>query len=359
VPKVVVWEQRKSHRAHKSIVEGIFEPRLLSEMLPFKLRRFRKAKEEVSTTVEKELQKKEFQSLVMSRPKTSTEILKHLYLGGHRDAKDAIEIEEDRNPSPITHILNVAKECKNLGSQARKRCPEIKYLKENVSYRSKNKDITETLKSFQPCLDFIHSAREGGRCLVHCARGRSRSTAVVLIYLMAYEKMSLRSAWLYCKKRRPYIGPAECLRPMLVEIDRYLIRRRATTATKSFSRTSLTLEQWRDVEYEAWGNPGTLDEELKEIESEGTLERKDATDEKSSQRVKGVPSEERKKLKQRESSGANAKDAKVAIDVMDVKDDSKGPSSNGGGPQPFLNTKNEASPTKVSVSGMPAVQVVC
>src|SRR5689334_19137937 len=56
-------------------------------------------------------------------------------------------------------------------------------------------------------------------CLVHCMRGRSRSSALVIGYLMKRNNWSLREAYFYAKERRPKIGPHLDLKDQLREYD--------------------------------------------------------------------------------------------------------------------------------------------
>lgn len=50
-------------------------------------------------------------------------------------------------------------------------------------------------------------ARRGGRTLVHCMAGVSRSATMVLAYLIKHQKMSLSEAYDHVKSKRPCIQP--------------------------------------------------------------------------------------------------------------------------------------------------------
>lgn len=55
---------------------------------------------------------------------------------------------------------------------------------------------------------FINKCRKnGGKVLVHCSAGISRSSSIIIAYLIQTKQMSLKDAYLYVKERRSVIGP--------------------------------------------------------------------------------------------------------------------------------------------------------
>jgi atypical dual specificity phosphatase len=58
------------------------------------------------------------------------------------------------------------------------------------------------------CADRINAVKErGGRTLVHCAAGVSRSASICIAYLMKYHHMNLRDAYAHLKACRQIIRP--------------------------------------------------------------------------------------------------------------------------------------------------------
>jgi len=61
---------------------------------------------------------------------------------------------------------------------------------------------------FDRCADRIKMVHDrGGRTLVHCAAGVSRSASICIAYLMKYHRMSLREAYAHMKACRQIIRP--------------------------------------------------------------------------------------------------------------------------------------------------------
>ncbi|KAM9184123.1 dual specificity phosphatase 28 [Mergus octosetaceus] len=61
---------------------------------------------------------------------------------------------------------------------------------------------------FEQCSDAIEEAvRSGGKCLVYCKNGRSRSAAICTAYLMRHRKLPLKDAFETVKAARPVAEP--------------------------------------------------------------------------------------------------------------------------------------------------------
>ena len=71
---------------------------------------------------------------------------------------------------------------------------------------------------FPDCIGFIKQAiGKGGRVLVHCFAGVSRSAAVVIAYLMQEHGLSVHSAYSLVRSKRPYIKPNEGFHDQLIQ----------------------------------------------------------------------------------------------------------------------------------------------
>ncbi|NWT37297.1 DUS28 phosphatase, partial [Chroicocephalus maculipennis] len=61
---------------------------------------------------------------------------------------------------------------------------------------------------FEQCSDAIEEAvKSGGKCLVYCKNGRSRSAAICTAYLMRHRKLPLKDAFEAVKTARPAAEP--------------------------------------------------------------------------------------------------------------------------------------------------------
>ncbi|XP_031448016.1 dual specificity protein phosphatase 18 isoform X1 [Phasianus colchicus] len=117
-----------------------------------------------------------------------------LYLSDGMAAGNAQLLAANR----ITTIINVSLELANMFH------PGIDYLRIPVA----DTPTARISACFNSVADLIRSVGErGGRTLVHCAAGVSRSATVCIAYLMKHHAMSLASAHAWVRSCRPIIRP--------------------------------------------------------------------------------------------------------------------------------------------------------
>ncbi|XP_027351953.1 protein-tyrosine-phosphatase MKP1 [Abrus precatorius] len=127
--------------------------------------------------------------------KECSKVADHVYLGGDAVARDRDILKQNG----ITHVLN----CVGFV------CPE--YFKADFVYRtlwlqdSPSEDITSILYDV---FDYFEDVREkSGRVFVHCCQGVSRSTSLVIAYLMWREGQSFDDAFQFVKAARGIADP--------------------------------------------------------------------------------------------------------------------------------------------------------
>ncbi|KAE8887890.1 hypothetical protein PF005_g8433 [Phytophthora fragariae] len=149
-----------------------------------------------------------------------SQILEHVFLGSrtHARGKEALQ------RLGITHILNVTPPKKtdpvagvpNFFEKDKlftyRRCP---------LFDNKAEDISGVLEG---CIAFMDQAKYYGRILVHCNKGVSRSSSMVVAYLMKLRAMSFEQALAFVTERRPIANPNESFRRQLQEYGRRLQR---------------------------------------------------------------------------------------------------------------------------------------
>ncbi|XP_026034332.1 dual specificity protein phosphatase 26-like isoform X2 [Astatotilapia calliptera] len=82
---------------------------------------------------------------------------------------------------------------------------------------------------FQPAADFIHKALKSpdGKVLVHCIMGMSRSSTLVLAYLMIYHHLPLKQALQKLIQKRA-IYPNRNFLALLLDLDLQLTKKKKT-----------------------------------------------------------------------------------------------------------------------------------
>ena len=98
----------------------------------------------------------------------------------------------------IGHILNVSQDT---------RChfQDTIHYKNLPVYDTCEEDITEI---FQQAFDYLDQVKaSGGKVLVHCHAGVSRSATICIAYLMREQKINVRTATQIVSSARPCIAP--------------------------------------------------------------------------------------------------------------------------------------------------------
>eukprot|EP00760_Papus_ankaliazontas_P038972 PhM_4_TR9446/c0_g1_i4/m.9298 len=134
----------------------------------------------------------------------ATRVLDHLYLGSFSDAMQRADMVE----LGIRYILNVARECDTDTDDSEDGMtpggPSFRYLKLALKDHS-DEDIGQ---HFHAAIEFIEEARRsGGKVLVHCRQGVSRSPTIVLAYIMRAYSMSLSEALQLVQAKRDSVCP--------------------------------------------------------------------------------------------------------------------------------------------------------
>ena len=138
-------------------------------------------------------------------PPSLDKITDKIYISNERGAHDK-KMLTDRG---VTHIL-VA------GNFLQKKFPsDFKYLQLPIN-DFPNQDITYY---FQDVVNFID---EADKVLVHCAAGISRSSSMIIAYLMIRNKVKYQEAHDLVKKKRPIICPNRGFVNQLKELERFL-----------------------------------------------------------------------------------------------------------------------------------------
>ncbi|CAI4230190.1 unnamed protein product [Auanema sp. JU1783] len=135
-----------------------------------------------------------------------SEINDHLFLSGAGVLKP-----EKIRMKKITFVVNATTEEPNAYIQG------VDYLKIRVD----DHPSARLGDYFDQVADKIKNIKErGGKTLVHCMAGVSRSASLVMVYLVKHEKMSLRQAYHYVKSARPVIRPNVGFWKQMVDYER-------------------------------------------------------------------------------------------------------------------------------------------
>lgn len=130
----------------------------------------------------------------------------HLYLSNGRAANDSSELTRCR----ITCVVNVTE------TSSRPLPPGVDCIHVPVS----DTPLSPLSDHFDRVADQIQLvAAGGGRTLVHCNAGVSRSAAVCMAYLMKHRGVSLLDAHRWVKTRRPIVRPNSGFWKQLIQYE--------------------------------------------------------------------------------------------------------------------------------------------
>ncbi|DAZ98364.1 TPA: hypothetical protein N0F65_000683 [Lagenidium giganteum] len=133
-----------------------------------------------------------------------------MYLGNFWQANS----EEVIRALDVTHIVNMG-----AITDDRTKFDGVEYLDIDI----KDKECVDIRDQFEPVMEFIEAAAKAhGRVLIHCVQGVSRSSTIVIWYVMLTTKCTLSAAYSYVLKRRPLIFPNRGFMEQLMENEREL-----------------------------------------------------------------------------------------------------------------------------------------
>ncbi|KAI8604484.1 dual specificity phosphatase, partial [Dissophora ornata] len=160
-------------------------------------------------------------------------VLPHLYLGAEHNATDVRTLAR----LGVTAVLNVAVEI-TASSQQQPSSPSrvtaingdrIVKTMQGHSIHFKNLSWTHHQRNLQSefpmAFAFIEETKNiGGKVLVHCQLGVSRSASLVIAYVMKTLQMNLTDAYEFVKTRSGVISPNMSLMYQLAEFGKSLDR---------------------------------------------------------------------------------------------------------------------------------------
>ncbi|XP_074343830.1 dual specificity protein phosphatase PHS1-like [Apium graveolens] len=136
-----------------------------------------------------------------------------LFIGGALAARSQYTLQH----LGITHILCL---CSNEIGQSDSQYPEIFEYKNFSISDEEDANIDDLFAEAHHFIDEVEQI--GGKVLVHCFEGRSRSATVVLAYLMLKKNFTLLKAWNTLKRVHRRAQPNDGFAKILLDLDRKL-----------------------------------------------------------------------------------------------------------------------------------------
>lgn len=152
------------------------------------------------------------------------EILPFLYLGSAYHACRQDYLSDLR----ITALLNVSRR----DSRPAKGQFDYKWIPVEDSHTA---DISS---HFQEAIDFIERVKEkGGKVLVHCEAGISRSPTICMAYIMKTQRLQLEQAFEVIRKRRAIISPNFSFMGQLLQFESEVVSSTPPSVTPAAQET--------------------------------------------------------------------------------------------------------------------------
>ena len=139
------------------------------------------------------------------------EIIPHLYIGTVGSATNLKQLEKYK----ITHIICCAQIVKSFFPN------KFKYLNLNIL----DSDKTNIKQHFEKSNEFIDEAmKNNGNVLVHCHAGMSRSSTILIAYLIKSQKMNFEKALELLKSKREKVNPNSGFTEQLKEYEKVILK---------------------------------------------------------------------------------------------------------------------------------------
>ncbi|XP_076891807.1 dual specificity protein phosphatase PHS1-like [Bidens hawaiensis] len=140
-------------------------------------------------------------------------ITSSLFIGGALAARSVYTLQH----IGIAHILCL---CSNEIGQSDSQRPDLFEYQNFCIGDEEDSNITEIFEEAHLFIDAVEE--KGGKVLVHCFEGRSRSATVVLAYLMMRKKYTLLKAWNGLRRVHRRAQPNDGFARVLLELDKKL-----------------------------------------------------------------------------------------------------------------------------------------
>ncbi|KAI3785927.1 hypothetical protein L1987_45053 [Smallanthus sonchifolius] len=140
-------------------------------------------------------------------------IASSLFIGGALAARSVYTLQH----IGITHILCL---CSNEIGQSDSQRPDLFEYRNFFIGDDEDSNISEIFEEAHQFIDAVE--QKGGKVLVHCFEGRSRSATVVLAYLMMRKNYTLLKAWNSLRRVHRRAQPNDGFARVLLELDKKL-----------------------------------------------------------------------------------------------------------------------------------------